>query len=29
MALQNLKTYFESTNVNDFKKLLDNICVVH
>lgn len=29
MALQNLKTYFESTNINDFKKLLDNICVVH
>jgi len=28
MALQNLKTYFESTNINDFKKLLDNICVV-
>lgn len=29
MALQNLKTYFESTNINDFKKLLDSICVVH
>jgi cytidyltransferase-like protein len=28
MALQNLKTYFESTNRNDFMQLLDNICVV-
>ena len=28
MALQNLKTYFESTNINDFNELLSNICVV-
>ena len=28
MALQNIKTHFESTNINDFKKMLDNICVV-
>ena len=28
MALQNLKTYFESTNINDFNELLNNICVV-
>ena len=28
MALQNLKTYFESTNVNDFRELLNSICVV-
>lgn len=28
MALQNLKTYFESTNRNDFMDLLDNMCVV-
>lgn len=28
MALQNLKTYFESTNRNDFMQLLDNTCVV-
>lgn len=28
MALQNLKTYFESTNRNDFMQLLENTCVV-
>jgi len=28
MALQNLKTYFESTNRNDFLELLENTCVV-
>ena len=28
MALQNLKTYFESTNRNDFMELLENTCVV-
>lgn len=28
MALQNLKTYFESTNRNDFMQLLDNTCVI-
>ena len=28
MALQNLKTYFESINRNDFLKLLENTCVV-
>jgi cytidyltransferase-like protein len=28
MALQNLKTYFESTNINDFGELLKHTCVV-
>jgi len=28
MALQNLKTYFESTNRNDFLELLENTCVI-
>lgn len=28
MALQNLKTYFESANTNDFQDLLKNPCVV-
>jgi hypothetical protein len=28
MALQNLKTYFESTNINDFQELLKQTCVV-
>jgi cytidyltransferase-like protein len=28
MALQNLKTYFESANINDFQDLLKNPCVV-
>lgn len=28
MALQNLKTYFASTNRNDFMQLLENTCVV-
>ena len=28
MALQNLKTYFESTNINDFQELLKLTCVV-
>ena len=28
MALQNIKKYFEETNINDFIKLLDNKCLV-
>ena len=28
MALQNLKTYFEGSNINDIDKLLSNKCVV-
>lgn len=28
MALQNLRTYFQSTNINDFRSLIDLTCVV-
>ena len=28
MALQNIKTYFETTNINDFNELLKNTLVV-
>ena len=28
MALQNLKTYFEGSNINDVDKLLNNKCLV-
>ena len=28
MALQNLKTYFESTNINDFTSMLELPCVI-
>ena len=28
MALQNLRTYFQSTNINDFQSMLDLPCVV-